>query len=172
MAARLQLVVLTTLLSLVIGLACTGSPPANTPQPSPAPTPAPLPAATLLPTIPPPPVAYFVPTGVAEFAAACQKLRDSDEEDLDRWVVEAQELEPPPELAGYWNAYIDQFALQEGGPNARTQAAYEREFELVAAMRPGLRQTLLDAGCLTEGRRSHLLPKPLRPTQILTPHII
>ena len=135
---------------------------------SPLPTlpllPTPIPALRPLPTPVPAPTSVFIPppattsprtvvtsVEIAEFARSCQQIRDSDEPDFDRWVADAQDLKAPSGLTDYWDAYVNQFALQdEAGPNAASQEANVRAMEAVVAMLPGIRDSLLDAGCLHE----------------------
>ena len=89
---------------------------------------------------------------IGEFAVACGKLNDrAVDMEFDDWVAMAQALEVPPEVADYWSAYVDQFALQTDlGPNAHTQTANVRAMELVVAMNPDVRETLLESRCLLE----------------------
>ena len=75
-------------------------------------------------------------------------------------MLNVQALEPPPELQDYHDAYTMQFSEQIEwtsdktgaviGPNSKTQAAADREMEIVAAMPESLRQILVAEGCLSE----------------------
>ena len=92
---------------------------------------------------------------VEQFGAMCAEIRDEDESapgwSFREWVARAQAVDAPPEVADWWNPYVDQFALQtDAGPNADTQAASDRATEALAAMSPELQETLIDVGCLDE----------------------
>ena len=123
----------------------------------------PPPPTIALPTFPPPtfpPLATIAPPAlkvsdeVLEFAAVCADIRNQDESAPDwtfrGWVAEAQAVETPPELTLWWEAFVDQFALQtESGPNQETQAAADAEAWLITQMTQPVQDALLDAGCLS-----------------------
>lgn len=72
--------------------------------------------------------------------------------DFLKWAVSLAALESPPEFGDFHEASTTQYFGQEltDGPSSHTQAAYERELEIVAAMDPDLRDILFDGGCLKE----------------------
>ena len=151
------------------------TPPTRRPYPTlppPVPVPPPpfptlaVPTLPPLPTFEPPspprgekvPIPEFVPATAAEveFAAACGELMDADM-GLAEWVQALQDLEAPPELRDFWEATVGQYSslmLPDGtlasNYNSMTQAAFDREIEIVAGMRPVLRQALIDGWCLLE----------------------
>ena len=107
----------------------------------------------------------MVPEGqLVGFSADCGSLMDAEigpsPVDFAVWALALDDLEPPPALADFWTARVSQYIFQvevldddtivEVGPNPDTQGANEREMDLVAAMSPGVRDILLDGGCLTE----------------------
>ena len=88
-----------------------------------------------------------------EFAETCGDLRNRDESapdwSFDGWVAEAQAVEAPPEVAEWWTAYVNQFALQtEDGPNELTQEAHDAALWAIVLMDLDTQDTLMDAGCL------------------------
>ena len=128
------------------------------------PTLEPLPTPIALPIFPTPAL-QMVPEGrLVEFSADCGSLMDAEigpsPVDFAVWALALDDLEPPPALADFWTARVSQYIFQvevldddtmvEVGPNPDTQGANEREMDLVAAMSPGVRDILLDGGCLTE----------------------
>ena len=70
---------------------------------------------------------------------------------FDEWAVELDALRPPPEVAAFHEATSAQFTGQlNGGPNAETQAAYERRTEILVELPAELLDPLFEAGCLRE----------------------
>ena len=116
-----------------------------------------LAASTIVPPpptgMPPEAARVAVPAQVREFAEVCGDLRSRDESAPDwtfrGWVAEAQAVEAPPELAEWWTAYVNQFALQtEDGPNELTQEASDEQRWFITQMSKAVQDTLMDAGCL------------------------
>ena len=155
----------------------TSAPPTPRPYPTLPPllpvTPPPFPTVAVptlppLPTFEPPspprgqkvPIPEFVPVTATEveFAAACGELMGADlgTETFAEWVTALQGLEAPPAFQDFWDARVSLYAFQlspDGdavGVNSLTQRAYDREIEIVAGMRPSLRQALIDGWCLSE----------------------
>ena len=124
-------------------------PPTATAEATPAPT-APPPA----PTLPRPTTTPTAMPGLtlAEYAAACGDLVAREGEmKFDEWVVELAALRPPPEVAAFHEATSAQFTGQSnGGPNAETQAAYDRRTEILVELPAELLDPLFEAGCLRE----------------------
>ena len=87
-----------------------------------------------------------------EFAVACGELREGSEDvEFDSWVAMVQALVAPPEVADYWSAYVDQFALQTDlGPNGRTQNASDRATAATMELSREARELLISTGCLSE----------------------
>ena len=140
-------------------------PPTATTEAAPTPT-VPPPTATAevtppTPTVPPPTPTLPRPTStptampgltLAEYAAACADLVAREGEmKFDEWVVELAALRPPPEVAAFHEATSAQFTGQSnGGPNAETQAAYDRRTEILVELPAELLDPLFEAGCLRE----------------------
>ena len=140
--------------------AATEATPAPT-VPPPTPTTEAAPEATPAPTAPPPAPTLPRPTStptampgltLAEYAAACADLVAREGEmKFDEWVVELAALRPPPEVAAFHEATSAQFTGQSnGGPNAETQAAYDRRTEILVELPAELLDPLFEAGCLRE----------------------
>ena len=109
------------------------------------------PPPTLLPT----PSFTEITAELADFAAACADIRNRDESAPDwtfeGWVAEAQAVEVPLELADWWSAYVDQFALQlvYDGPSQHSQKAADTAMDELVFMDFRIREYLVDAGCIT-----------------------
>lgn len=92
---------------------------------------------------------------VADFALACADIGNRDESAPDwtfeGWVSEAQAIEAPPALTGWWSAYVDQFALQvvHDGPSEYSQDAADMTMDELAFMDFEIREYLMDTGCVT-----------------------
>ena len=129
---------------LILCLAACSSPPPATPAPEPTAT-----AAATVDLI-----------EARQYAAECHTMMTSEfaegtESMYVQWVQDLDKLDPPPGLEEF-NAAMTAFpALQVSdgvviGPNPKTQAAAEKEIEIVAAMDETLRQVLVEEGCLSE----------------------
>lgn len=135
---------LLAVLAVLVTVACG----ASTPQ-------APTPVSTPTPT-PIPPLTASQTAEIRDFGIACREATEEDaifatNQEAADWVAMASEIQTPPEVSAYWQASVDQVALQtdEGG-NTQAQAAYVRAKEEAVAMRPEVQEILLAMGCMTE----------------------
>ena len=135
--------------------------PTATPFPEPSPTPEPSPASSPIPTstkVPEPVVSGATPQEYAvkcgEAMAASESIGSGAQGEIDflNWVEDLEALKAPVEFIDFHDARTTQYSAQHlmDGPSSQSQAAYERELEIVASMRPDLRDVLLDGGCLQE----------------------
>ena len=122
------------------------------------PTPVPLPTLrpfTVTTATPPVPASWKVSGEVRQFARVCGELGVAGDAvvtggEFDEWVDLLLEVQAPPELAEWWTAYVNQFALQtEVGPNAATQEAADDEYWYITQMTEPVQDVLMEAGCIT-----------------------
>ena len=143
----------------------------QTTRASPSPIPTGATATVGAPTAPATPESFF---SVQQYATTCGRLVVLQDETYEQflnvnkvgsqehwdWYVEWSDmvlaLRPPPELADFHEARADFYSseVEHEGPNRWTRAAFIRELGAVDAMPDDLREILLEAGCLDEGRIS------------------
>ena len=156
------------LAALALSLACTGAEKPTATPVSPTVPPSSAPTVTL-PSPTPPQTQVPLPhdaVAARDYAVACRQLLDVDigygaegKRGFAEWVDSARALTPPPELRDFHESWVTQFEgqleISDGSrtsiePNAMTQQAKWRKMEIVSAMRPELRQILVDEWCLLE----------------------
>ena len=153
------------LIFLLLLTACTTPAPdptvTSTSEPAPTQTATPTPTATAAtPTLTPETTTTSQSLTVEEYAAACGEVMGQSEEigvgeagerDFVNWVETLSALDPPAELKEFHDARTGKYSAQlPDGPNSNSQAASDREIEIVAEMPVALRQMLIDEWCLLE----------------------
>lgn len=107
-------------------------------------------------TVPPP---TQTPLSVQEYAQTCAELMNVEmasggqgERQFVRWVDDLLAVEPPTELIPFHAAVTTQFSSQveAGGPNSEAHAAFIQQHEILDAMPLGLRQVLVEEGCIDD----------------------
>ncbi len=92
---------------------------------------------------------------VREYASTCAEIMIAGEEvdegpSYRSWVKQFDRLDPPPELREYHDSLTAKYLakLPYGERNGSSQAAWENEMIIISEMDTGLRDALVDGGCL------------------------